>query len=242
MNNKVNEAYVIIEEKDLEKIHRTIDFENEEIQKKYEKLNEEDKKIILDLIRTLYKKEDNLGYNLKCLKEFYKEIYKDYKSKGTNMNQYSISKHMEKYMDENSISETINKVIKRGISHEGTVQEDILNVFCKYYLIEPELLKNGHGIIYTISDEALELIKKNKKAVQDINKENEEVIKNLIKKDKKESEKNYPTLKYLIERLEGKIGKKLLTKEYAVMLKDGRYIGLKKDEKEIINRLIESLS
>lgn len=214
---------------DFETKNSTIEEAN--ISNLYEQLNSEYKKYVMCLIDDLCCGDDNIGYNVKQVVDTFR--------------QYQVSQHdVAVVISENlpSLSGTDIEIVKRlgkikkqktittNTGTSGKVTKNILKAFCENYLISMELLQKGHGKIFVLN-------RKYKDKIKDVGKECPKLkegttLLNVLKScEKVMKQKNIIT----------GANESLIIEKYAVMKKNGQYLGLNQEQKNAVNHLIENL-
>lgn len=197
----------------------------------YEQLNSEYKKYVMCLVDDLCCGDDNIGYNVKQVVETFRQY---------QVSQHNVAVVISKNLP--SFSGTDIEIVKRlgkikkqktittNTGTSGKVTKDILKAFCENYLISMELLQKGHGKIFVLNP-------KYKDNIQDVAKECPKLkegttLLNVLKScEKVMKQKNIIT----------GADESLLIEKYAVMTKNGQYLGLNKEQKKAVNHLIENL-
>ena len=223
-----NYKSLLLERKmDFETKNSTIEEAN--ISNLYEQLNSEYKKYVMCLIDDLCDGNDNIGYNVKQVVDTFRQYQVSQNSVAVVISE---NQKNQSYISgtEKQISNRLDRIKNQKTISTDTITEDILKAFCENYLISMELLQKGHGKIFVLN-------RKYKDNIQDVAEECPKLkegttLLNVLKScEKVMKQKNIIT----------GANESLLIEKYAVMTKNGQYLGLKQKSKTAVNNLIKNL-
>lgn len=219
---------------DFETKNSTIEEAN--IPNLYEQLNSEYKKYVMCLIDDLCDGNDNIGYNVKQVVDTFRQYQVSQNSVAVVISEslpsfsgteIDIVKRLGKIKGQSTITTNTKTT---NTKKSGKTTKNILKAFCENYLISMELLQKGHGKIFVLN-------RKYKDNIQDVAEECPKLkegttLLNVLKScEKVMKQKNIIT----------GANESLLIEKYAVMTKNGQYLGLNKEQKKAVNHLIENL-
>lgn len=157
--------YIGLEE-EVKAFQRSLDFENDEMEKYYNLLSRKHQRCIYDVLKELTEGVEFFGYNFARFLKAFK--YTDAKISQLQISR-AICKDMKQYLSEDKYSKfsysgkgeiDINKQLDEGKKTIKLQRETVLfryvTTICNYFLVDLDLLEKGIGRIQSIQTEWLE--------------------------------------------------------------------------------------